>query len=83
MTTDTAAALRAAEINSSVLLKATKVDGVFDCDPVHNSDAKLHRSLSYRQLQTDNLKVMDETAITLCKENDIKARPQFLICISF
>ena len=72
MTTDTAAALRAAEINSPVLLKATKVDGVFDSDPIKNAGAKLHRSLSYKQILMDGLKVMDETAITLCKENDIK-----------
>lgn len=72
MTTDTAAALRAAEIDAEVFLKATKVDGVFDCDPVKNANAKLHRQLSFRQVMVDDLKVMDETAITLCKENDIK-----------
>ena len=72
MTTDTAAALRAAEIEAEVFLKATKVDGVFDCDPVKNAGAKLHRQLSFRQVMVDNLKVMDETAITLCKENDVK-----------
>lgn len=72
MTTDTAAALRAAEIDAEVFLKATKVDGVFDSDPVKNSDAKLHRQLSFRQVMLDGLKVMDETAITLCKENDVK-----------
>lgn len=72
MTTDTAAALRAAEIEAEVFLKATKVDGVFDCDPVKNADAKLHKQLSFRQVMVDDLKVMDETAITLCKENDVK-----------
>lgn len=72
MTTDTAAALRAAEIDAEVFLKATKVDGVFDCDPKKNAGAKLHRQLSFRQVMVDNLQVMDETAITLCKENDIK-----------
>lgn len=75
MTTDTAAALRAAEINSEILLKATKVDGIFDSDPTTNANAKLHRSLSYKQILVDDLKVMDETAITLCKENDIKVPP--------
>lgn len=72
MTTDTAAALRAAEIDAEVFLKATKVDGIFDSDPVKNVHAKLHRQLSFRQVMVDDLKVMDETAITLCKENDIK-----------
>ena len=72
MTTDTAAALRAAEIDAEALLKATKVDGVFDCDPATNKSAKLHRQISFRQVMLDDLKVMDETAITLCKENDIK-----------
>ena len=72
MTTDTAAALRAAEIDAEVFLKATKVDGIFDSDPVKNSNAKLHRQLSFRQVMLDDLKVMDETAITMCKENDVK-----------
>ena len=81
MTTDTAAALRAAEIDAEVFLKATKVDGVFDCDPVKNANAKLHRQLSFRQVMVDDLKVMDETAITLCKENDIKVLLSFLLCI--
>ncbi|PRW39333.1 uridylate kinase [Chlorella sorokiniana] len=72
-TTDTAAALRAAEINADAFFKATKVDGVYDCDPVKNPEAKLHRRLSFRQVLEDGLHVMDETAITLCKENDIPA----------
>ncbi|KAK9819866.1 hypothetical protein WJX72_003450 [[Myrmecia] bisecta] len=70
-TTDTAAALRAAEIDAEAFFKATKVDGVYDCDPVTNPDAKLHRRLSFREVMVQNLKVMDETAITLCKENNI------------
>ncbi|CAL5222737.1 g5144 [Coccomyxa viridis] len=70
-TTDTAAALRAAEIGGDAFLKATKVDGVFDCDPVKNPNAKLHKELGYRDVTTSGLQVMDETAITLCKENDI------------
>lgn len=66
-TTDTAAALRAAEINAEAFLKATKVDGVYDCDPVKNPGAKCYKRLSYRKVTLDNLHVMDETAITLCK----------------
>ncbi|GLC37466.1 hypothetical protein PLESTB_001857300 [Pleodorina starrii] len=70
-TTDTAAALRAAEMNADVFMKATKVDGVYDCDPMKHQHAKKYEKLSYRQVSQDNLQVMDETAITLCKENNI------------
>ncbi|KXZ43118.1 hypothetical protein GPECTOR_102g71 [Gonium pectorale] len=70
-TTDTAAALRAAEMNADVFMKATKVDGVYDCDPMKHQHAKKYDKLSYRQVSVDNLQVMDETAITLCKENNI------------
>ncbi|KAG2426990.1 hypothetical protein HXX76_012774 [Chlamydomonas incerta] len=70
-TTDTAAALRAAEMNADVFMKATKVDGVYDCDPMKHSHAKKYDKLSYRQVSLDGLEVMDETAITLCKENNI------------
>mmetsp|Transcript_22577 Transcript_22577/g.57358 ORF Transcript_22577/g.57358 Transcript_22577/m.57358 type:complete len:399 (-) Transcript_22577:1224-2420(-) len=71
-TTDTAAALRAAEMNAEVFLKATKVDGVYDCDPVkYPHKARRYDRLSYRQVSMDSLSVMDETAITLCKENNI------------
>lgn len=70
-TTDTAAALRAAEIGADAFFKATKVDGVYDCDPVKNPDAILHRRLSFRDIMLQDLQVMDETAVTLCKENDI------------
>ncbi|KAI8464249.1 MAG: uridylate kinase [Monoraphidium minutum] len=71
-TTDTAAALRAAEVNAEVFLKATKVDGVYDCDPVKNpGTAKRYDRLSYRRVAFEGLQVMDETAITLCKENNI------------
>ena len=56
-TTDTAAALRAAEIDAEAFLKATKVDGIFDCDPQTNEDAILHRQLSFRQVMLDDLKV--------------------------
>jgi uridylate kinase len=70
-TTDTAAALRAAEIGADAFFKATKVDGVYDCDPISNPHAILHRSLSFREVMLRDLQVMDETAITLCKENVI------------
>ena len=70
-TTDTAAALRAAEIDAQAVLKATKVDGVYDEDPKKNPNAKMHSSLTYRDVISKDLAVMDETAITLCKENDI------------
>jgi uridylate kinase len=70
-TTDTAAALRAAEIGADAFFKATKVDGVYDCDPLKNPNAKLHQRLSFREVMINNLSVMDETAITLCKENSI------------
>ena len=70
-TTDTAAALRAAEINAEVVLKATKVDGIYDCDPAANPDARRYSRLNYRRVAEEGLKVMDETAFTLCKENGI------------
>eukprot|EP00191_Tetraselmis_sp_GSL018_P004103 CAMPEP_0177607590 /NCGR_PEP_ID=MMETSP0419_2-20121207/18004_1 /TAXON_ID=582737 /ORGANISM="Tetraselmis sp., Strain GSL018" /LENGTH=326 /DNA_ID=CAMNT_0019102193 /DNA_START=158 /DNA_END=1135 /DNA_ORIENTATION=+ len=70
-TTDTAAALRAAEIEADVLMKATKVDGVYDCDPMQNPNAKRYERLSFEQVAQERLGVMDETAITLCKENHI------------
>jgi uridylate kinase len=70
-TTDTAASLRAAEIGAEVLLKATKVDGIYDRDPVGNPEAVKYDSLSYLDVLTQDLKVMDLTAITLCKDNDI------------
>lgn len=70
-TTDTAAALRAMEIEAEVLLKATKVDGVYDCDPVMNPDAVRFESISYSDVLSKNLKVMDSTATALCKDNNI------------
>ena len=70
-TTDTAAALRATELKSEVLIKGTKVDGVYDKDPVLNSDAKKFKKLSYSDVISKNLRVMDLTAITLCKENNL------------
>jgi uridylate kinase len=70
-TTDTAAALRAAEINAEVVLKATNVDGVYDSDPRKNANATLLNHVSYRDVALKNLSVMDITAITLCQENHI------------
>ena len=70
-TTDSAAALRANELSSEILLKGTKVDGVYDKDPVKNNDAIKFDNLSYSKVIQDNLRVMDMTAITLCQENNI------------
>ena len=70
-TTDTAAALRAVEIGAEVLLKATKVDGVYDSDPVKNPNAVRHERLDYSQVLSDRLQVIDSTAVTLCMENDL------------
>ena len=73
-TTDTAASLRAIEINADMVLKATKVDGVYNKDPENHKDAKLYKELSYNQVISKELKVMDTTAIVLCKENCIPLR---------
>lgn len=70
-TTDTAAALRAIELKADVIMKGTRVDGVYDCDPEKNPKAKMYKKLSYAQVLEQNLKVMDLTAITLCQENDL------------
>lgn len=70
-TTDTAAALRCAEINAEVVLKATNVEGVFDDDPRHNQNARLLENLTYQDVTSKELSVMDMTAITLCQENNI------------
>jgi uridylate kinase len=70
-TTDTAAALRAVEIGAEVLLKATKVDGVYDSDPAKNPGAVRHERLDYAQMLSDRLQVIDSTAVTLCMENDL------------
>ncbi len=73
-TTDTSAALRAAEIGAGVMLKATKVDGVYDDDPIRNPDANLLSEVSYMDVITRGLQVMDTTAITMCRENDLPIR---------
>jgi uridylate kinase len=70
-TTDTTAALRAAEIGADLLFKATKVDGIYDSDPKKNPKAKRFESLTYSHVLTNDLKVMDSTAISLCKDNNI------------
>ncbi len=69
-TTDTAAALRAVEIGAEVILKATKVDGVYDSDPVQNPSAKRYDRLTYSQVLAQRLGVLDATAVSLCMEND-------------
>ncbi|MHC4543823.1 MAG: UMP kinase [Planctomycetota bacterium] len=70
-TTDTCAALRAAELDVDILIKATKVDGVYSDDPENNPDAELFEELSYDDVLKKNLKVIDHSAITLCRDNNI------------
>lgn len=69
--TDTAAALRAVEIGAEILIKATKVDGVYDSDPVTNPGAKLYKRLSYIETLSQRLQFMDSTAVSLCMENEL------------
>jgi len=73
-TTDTAASLRAIEIGADVLLKATKVDGVYDADPVGNPDATRYDTVSFDTVLTDKLMVMDATAIVMCRDNELPLR---------
>ena len=73
-TTDTAASLRAIEIGADVLLKATKVDGVYDSDPVSNPDAKRYETISFDQVLADKLLVMDATAVVMCRDNELPLR---------
>jgi uridylate kinase len=70
-TTDTAATLRAVEIKADIILKATKVDGVYDRDPVRYADAMMYDKISYTDVLTKNIKVMDATAISLCRDNGL------------
>ena len=70
-TTDTAASLRAMEINAEVIMKGTKVDGVYDRDPMKDSGAKRYESLKFIDVLKDGLKVMDATAISLCMDNNL------------
>jgi uridylate kinase len=69
-TTDTAAALRAVEIGAEIILKATKVDGVYDSDPLTNPGARRYERLTYSQVLAQRLRVLDATAVSLCMEND-------------
>jgi uridylate kinase len=73
-TTDTAASLRAIEIGADVLLKATKVDGVYDSDPMSNPDAKRFETVSYDRVLADKLSIMDATAIVMCRDNNLPLR---------
>ncbi len=73
-TTDSAAALRATELGAQVVIKGTKVNGVYDKDPMKYEDAVKYKKISYAKVLNDNLRVMDLTAITLCKENNIPIR---------
>ncbi len=70
-TTDTAAALRAIEIEADIVIKGTKVDGVYDSDPMTNPGAKKFDSLTYKEVIEKDLRVMDMTAVTLCRENNL------------
>lgn len=70
-TTDTASALRAVEINADVLLKGTRVDGVYTADPEKDPDAVKYKTLSFDEAYSKNLRIMDMTAFTLCKENNL------------
>jgi len=70
-TTDSAASLRAIEIDAEVILKGTRVDGIYDRDPEENASAKKFDTITFDEAYKKNLKVMDMTAFTLCKENDL------------
>lgn len=73
-TTDTAASLRAIEIGADILIKATKVDGIYTADPVKDPNAVRYDSLSFGQVLSDDLKVMDATAIVMCRDNNLPLR---------
>ena len=73
-TTDTAGCLRAVEVEADVMMKATKVDGVFDSDPAKNPEAKRYQTLTYAEAIENNLGVMDMTAIVLCRDNKLPLR---------
>ena len=72
--TDTAAALRAMEVRADCLLKATKVDGIYDRDPIRHAEAKMLERVSYDRMLSDHLGVMDATAVALCRDNGLKIR---------
>jgi uridylate kinase len=71
-TTDTAAALRAVELSCEVFLKATKVDGIYTADPMRDATAKKSDALTFNDCLTQNLRVMDATAFTMCRENNLR-----------
>jgi uridylate kinase len=73
-TTDSAASLRAVEINADLLIKATKVEGVYSADPEQHSDAVLYKHLTFDEALDQRLGVMDATALVLCRDNDISLR---------
>ncbi|MBW2560157.1 MAG: UMP kinase [Deltaproteobacteria bacterium] len=70
-TTDTAASLRAMEIQAGAILKATKVDGIYDKDPVREKDARIFDRITYTEMLTRDLKVMDSTAVSMCRDNNL------------
>ena len=70
-TTDTAASLRASEIEAEAIFKATNVDGIYDCDPSENPNAKKYSEVSFKEVLAKNLKVMDSTAVSMCRDNNI------------
>ena len=69
--TDTAAALRAIQMKADVIIKGTSVDGIYSADPKKEPNAQFYHEITYRQVMSDDLRVMDQTAITLCRENDL------------
>jgi uridylate kinase len=73
-TTDTAASLRAIEIGADVLMKATKVSGVYDSDPALNSEAAMYDTVSFDQVLVEKLNVMDATAVVMCRDNNLPLR---------
>ena len=73
-TTDTNAILRALQIGAQEVWKATKVDGIYSSDPIKNKDSKLYKKITYKEVVEQNLKIMDQTAITLAQEHNIKIR---------
>ena len=73
-TTDTAAVLRATELKADVVIKATKVDGVYDKDPLLHNDAVMYDAITFKEVLNQNLRVMDQTAFALCKENNLPIR---------
>jgi uridylate kinase len=73
-TTDTAASLRAIEIGADILVKATRVDGIYDSDPEKNPDAKRYKKLSFNKVIDDRLNVMDTTAVVMCRDNNLPIR---------